>query len=175
MQYSEKILALAAEAEAALAPHFARIDRIAFENTARVMDLFREFRVSDTMFGTTSGYGYDDRGRDTLDAIWARVMGAEAAFVRQQIVSGTQALTIGLFGLLRPGDLMLSIAGKPYDTLEEVIGIAGESGNGSLRDFGVDYAQIELNEQGQFDYPAIEQAIKENVSRLKVEIGRAHV
>ena len=168
MQYSDQILTLAKQAEEALAPHFARIDRIAFENTARVMDLFREFRVSDTMFGSTSGYGYDDRGRDTLDAIWARVMGAEAAFVRQQIVSGTQALTIGLFGLLRPGDLMLSIAGKPYDTLEEVIGITGEPGNGSLRDFGVDYAQIELTEAGQFDYPAIEQAIRENVSRLKV-------
>ena len=95
MQYSEKILTLAKEAEAALAPHFARIDQISFENTARVMDLFREFRVSDSMFTSTSGYGYDDRGRDTLDAIWARVMGAEAAFVRQQIVSGTQALTIG--------------------------------------------------------------------------------
>ena len=168
MQYSDQILTLAKQAEEALAPHFARIDRIAFDNTARVMDLFREFRVSDTMFGSTSGYGYDDRGRDTLDAIWARVMGAEAAFVRQQIVSGTQALTIGLFGLLRPGDLMLSIAGKPYDTLEEVIGITGEPGNGSLRDFGVDYAQIELTEAGQFDYPAIEQAIRENVSRLKV-------
>ncbi len=168
MQYSEKILKLSEDAEAALAPHYARIDRIAFENTARVMDLFREFRVSDTMFGSTSGYGYDDRGRDTLDAIWARVMGAEAAFVRQQIVSGTQALTIGLFGLLRPGDVMLSVAGKPYDTLEEVIGIAGEDGNGSLKDFGVEYRQIELNDAGTFDYPAIEAAIKDCLPRLKM-------
>jgi cystathionine beta-lyase family protein involved in aluminum resistance len=168
MQYSEKILALAAEAEAALAPHFAHIDRVAFENTGRVMDLFREFRVSDTMFGTTSGYGYDDRGRDTLDAIWARVMGAEAAFVRQQIVSGTQALTIGLFGLLRPGDVMLSVAGKPYDTLEEVIGIAGESGNGSLRDFGVEYGQVELSAAGQLDFPAIKVAMDAAGARLKV-------
>ncbi len=168
MQYSEKIMALANEAEAALAPHFARIDRISFENTARVMDLFREFRVSDSMFTSTSGYGYDDRGRDTLDAIWARVMGAEAAFVRQQIVSGTQALTIGLFGILRPGDIMLSIAGKPYDTLEEVIGIAGEDGNGSLKDFGVEYRQIELNEAGTFDYPAIEAGIRDALPRLKM-------
>ncbi len=168
MQYSDQILELAREAEVALAPHFARIDRISFENTARVMDLFREFRVSDTMFGSTSGYGYDDRGRDTLDAIWARVMGAEAAFVRQQIVSGTQALTIGLFGLLRPGDIMLSVAGKPYDTLEEVIGIAGEDGNGSLKDFGVEYRQIELDEKGSFDYPAIEAGIREALPRLKM-------
>ena len=168
MQYSNEILTLAAQAEDALKEHFARIDRIAFENTQRVMDAFREFRVSDTMFGSTSGYGYDDRGRDTLDEIWAQVMGAEAAFVRQQIVSGTQALTIGLFGLLRPGDLMLSVAGKPYDTLEEVIGIEGTPGNGSLRDFGVDYAQIELNDAGTFDFPAIGQALEANKDRVKV-------
>ncbi len=168
MQYSEKILALAAQAEKDLAPHFERIDRIAFDNMQRVMDAFRDFRVSDSMFGTTSGYGYDDRGRDTLDAIWAQVMGAEAAFVRQQIVSGTHALTIGLFGLLRPGDLMLSVAGKPYDTLEEVIGIAGEAGNGSLADYGVDYAQIELNDKGQFDYDAIGQALRDHAPRVKV-------
>ncbi|MBR0443081.1 MAG: methionine gamma-lyase family protein [Clostridia bacterium] len=168
MQYSNEILTLAARAEEALAPHFACIDRIAYGNTQRVMDAFREFRVSDSMFGSTSGYGYDDRGRDTLDQIWAQVMGAEAAIVRQQIVSGTQALTIGLFGLLRPGDLMLSVAGKPYDTLEEVIGIAGEAGNGSLKDFGVDYAQIELNEQGTFDLPAIGQALDDNRGRVKM-------
>jgi len=132
------------------------------------MDAFREFRVSDTMFGSTSGYGYDDRGRDTLDQIWANVFGAEAAFVRQQIVSGTQALTIGLFGLLRPGDLMLSVAGKPYDTLEEVIGIVGTPGDGSLRDFGVDYAQIDLTSEGQFDFPAIRAALEENAGRVKM-------
>ena len=168
MQYSSEILALASQAERDLAPHFARIDRISFENTARVMDAFREFRVSDSMFGSTSGYGYDDRGRDTLDQIWADVMGAESAFVRQQIVNGTQALTIGLFGLLRPGDLMLSVAGKPYDTLEEVIGIVGTPGDGSLRDFGVDYAQIDLTSEGQFDYPAIREAMETNAGRVKM-------
>ncbi len=168
MQYSNEILQLAAKAEKDLAPHFERIDRISFENTQRIMDAFREFRVSDTMFGSTSGYGYDDRGRDTLDQIWANVFGAEAAFVRQQIVSGTQALTIGLFGLLRPGDLMLSVAGKPYDTLEEVIGIVGTPGDGSLRDFGVDYAQIDLTSEGQFDFPAIRAALEENAGRVKM-------
>ena len=168
MQYSNQILELAAKAEKDLAPHFERIDRISFENTQRVMDAFREFRVSDTMFGTTSGYGYDDRGRDTLDEIWANVFGAEAAFVRQQIVSGTQALTIGLFGLLRPGDLMLSVAGKPYDTLEEVIGIVGTAGDGSLRDFGVDYAQIDLTREGKFDFPAIRTALEEHMGRVKM-------
>lgn len=168
MTFSPELLALAAEAEAALKLQFEHIDKISFENTARVMEAFREFRVSEAMFQPTSGYGYDDRGRDTLDRVWAQVMGAEAAFVRHQIVNGTQALAIGLFGLLRPGDLMLSIAGKPYDTLEEVIGIAGTPGNGSLRDFGVDYAQIDLLEDGKFDFPAIRAVLEKEGSRVKV-------
>ena len=155
MNFSQKIWDLAAEAEAALVPHFARIDQISFHNTQKIMDAFREHRVGMTMFDSTSGYGYDDRGRDTLDAIWADVMDAEAAFVRHQIVNGTQALTIGLFGLLRPGDVMLSVAGKPYDTLEDVIGITGKAGDGSLADFGVKYDQVELTEAGEFDFDGI--------------------
>ncbi len=155
MIFSEKINNLAAEAEAALAERFAHFDRVAFENTQKVMDAFREHRVGDGMFQSTSGYGYDDRGRDTLDAIWADVMGAEAALVRHTIVSGTHALSIGLYGILRPGDVMYSVAGKPYDTLEEVIGLSGNPGDGSLRDFGVSYEQTELTADGQFDFPAI--------------------
>ncbi|MBO7175941.1 MAG: methionine gamma-lyase family protein [Clostridia bacterium] len=168
MTFSPELLALAAEAERDLKPQFEYIDGISFANTARVMEAFAEFRVSEAMFQPSSGYGYDDRGRDTLDRIWAHVMGAEAAFVRHQIVNGTQALAIGLFGLLRPGDLMLSIAGKPYDTLEEVIGIAGTPGNGSLRDFGVDYAQIDLLPDGAFDYPAIRETLTEHSGRVKI-------
>ena len=167
MQFSDKITSLAAAAEKDLAPIFARIDEISFENTNKVMDAFREHRVAATNFDTTSGYGYDDRGRDVLDRIWADVMGAEAAFVRHQIVNGTQALTIGLFGLLRPGDLMCSIAGKPYDTLEEVIGIQGEAGNGSLADFGVRYKQIELLHNGNFDFAAIEATLKDELAAGK--------
>lgn len=166
--FSEKLLKLSAEAEKALEPHFRRIDNISFENTKKILDLYREYRVSDAMFCASSGYGYDDKGRDTLDKIWADVMGAEAAFVRHSIVNGTQAITIGLFGLLRPGNVMLSIAGKPYDTLEEVIGINGTPGNGSLRDFGVEYDQIDLNGDGTFDYPAIDAAIKRHGEHLKV-------
>ena len=159
MEFSQRITDLVAKAEEALQPRFAEIDKISFENTKKIMDAFREHRVAATNFDTTSGYGYDDRGRDVLDRIWADVMGAEAAFVRHQIVNGTQALTIGLFGLLRPGDLMCSIAGKPYDTLEEVIGIAGEPGNGSLADFGVRYKQIDLKDDA-FDFEAIAEALK---------------
>ncbi len=168
MQFSEKILSLSAEAEAALAPHFAHVDRVAFENTQKVMDAFREHRVAMTMFDGTSGYGYDDRGRDVLDEIWADVMAAEAAIVRHQIVSGTHALCIGLFGILRPGDVMLSVAGKPYDTLEEVIGISGEAGNGSLKDFGVDYDVVDLKPDGQFDFDTIKDKMNTYGNRLKM-------
>ena len=168
MEFSEKILTLAAEAERALAPRFAEIDRVSFENTQKIMDAFREHRVSEAMFNPTSGYGYDDRGRDTLDAIWARVMGAEAAFVRHSIVNGTQALTIGLFGLLRPGDILFSVAGKPYDTLDQVIGNVGEAGNGSLKDFGVSYRQSDLREDGSFDTETIRRVLTEEGERVKV-------
>ena len=168
MEFSEKLLALTAEAEAALGDRFAELDKISFINTNKIMDAFREHRVSEAMFNPTSGYGYDDRGRDTLDAIWADVMDAEAAFVRHSIVNGTQALTIGLFGLLRPHDIMFSIAGKPYDTLDEVIGNVGEAGNGSLRDFGVEYRQADLTEDGKFDRERIESVLKAEGDRIKV-------
>ena len=155
MMFSDELLALGERAEQALAPQFAEISRISRQNTAKVMRAFAEHRVDAACFAGSSGYGYDDRGRDTLDKIFADVMGAEAAFVRHSIVNGTHALTIGLFGLLRPNDIMLSIAGKPYDTLEEVIGIAGERGNGSLADYGVEYRHIDLVEDKTLDLPAI--------------------
>ena len=168
MQFSDKIIALVSEAEQSLKDIFADIDETSFRNTQKIMSSFAENRVSDAMFSGTSGYGYDDKGRDTLDVIWAEVMGAEAALVRHSIVSGTHALTIGLFGLLRPGDIMLSVAGKPYDTLEEVIGIVGNDGDGSLKDFGVEYKQIELTEEGRFDFETVEKELRANKDRIKV-------
>jgi len=159
MEFSKQLTDLAKEAEIALAPIFANIDEISFYNTNRIIDSFREHRVSDAMFAGTSGYGYDDKGRDTLDLIWADIFGCEAALVRTQIVNGTQALTIGLFGLLRPGDVLLSVAGKPYDTLDEVIGNTGTPGNGSLADFGVRYKQIDLKD-GRLDLEAIKAAVE---------------
>ena len=168
MQFSEKVLSLTAEAESKLSDIFAEIDRISFENTKKIMDSFREHRVSEAVFNPTSGYGYNDRGREMLDEIWADVMGAEAAFVRHSIVNGTQALTIGLFGLLRPGDILFSIAGKPYDTLDEVIGNTGVAGNGSLRDFGVEYRQAELFADGSFDLEKIREVLTDEGERVKV-------
>ena len=150
---------LADEAEEALAPRFAAIDRIARVNTAKVLSVFREERVSEGMFASTTGYGYDDLGRDTLDRIYAKVFGAEAAFVRHSVLSGTHALAIGLFGLLRPGDTLLSLTGKPYDTLDEVIGLSGETGNGSLADFGIRYRGIDLLPDGRPDETGIVAAL----------------
>ena len=168
MQFCERILELASKAEAALEPIFKEIDEVSFYNTQKIMNAFREHRVSEANFAASSGYGYDDRGREVLDAIWADVMGAEAAFVRHSIANGTQALTIGLFGLLRPGDVLFSIAGKPYDTLDEVIGNSGTPGNGSLRDFGVEYRQADLFADGSFDKETIAKIIEEEKDRIKV-------
>ncbi len=168
MKNTQKIELLVKEAETALRERFEEIDRISFENTKKIMDSFKAFRVSETMFAASSGYGYDDNGRETLDKVWADVMGAQSAFVRHNIVNGTQALTIGLFGLLRPGDIMFSIAGKPYDTLDEVIGNTGKAGNGSLRDFGVEYMQSDLFADGSFDFDRIKKVLNENKERIKV-------
>ncbi len=147
MEFKNKRTAeLAIEAEAALKDVFAEIDRIATVNTERVMNAFKNNRVAEAHFAASTGYGYDDAGRETAEKIYAEVFGTETALVRHSIVNGTQALTIGLFGLLRPGDTLLSVTGRPYDTMEEVIGLTGEAGNGSLKDFGVSYKQSEIGE-----------------------------
>ena len=168
MIFSKKIQDLALEAESALGAQYKHIDEVAFRNTQKVMEAFRTHRVSDACFQSTSGYGYDDRGREVLEEVWADVMGAEAAVVRHTIISGTHALSTGLFGILRPGDVMYSVAGKPYDTLEEVIGISGTPGNGSLKDFGVDYEQTDLNPDGTFHFAEIEDKLRALGSRAKM-------
>lgn len=168
MQISENTRKMAREAEIALRDIFEDIDEIARVGTERVLDVFREERVSEGMFAASTGYGYGDMGRDAIDRIAAKVFGAEAGFMRPSILSGTHALTIGLFGILRPGDTMLSVAGKPYDTLEEVIGICGTPGNGSLKDFGVDYDQVDLTADGHFDYATIEKKLNELGNRAKM-------
>ncbi len=163
MVISEKLLKLAEEAEEALKEKFRHFDSVSFINTKKVLDAFREERVAEAMFAGSSGYGYDDRGRDTLDRIYAKVFNKEAALVRHTLISGTHTLSTGLFGLLRPGDVMLSVTGKPYDTLDEVIGIKDEGqNNGSLKDFGITYKQIELTEDGKID-------IEKTVEILKSE------
>ena len=166
--FSKKLLDIASEAEIALAPIFKKIEEISFTNTSRVLDAFREFRVSESMLCSTTGYGYDDIGRGTLDKIYASVFGAESAFVRHSIANGTQALTIGLFGLLRPGDVMLSVTNRPYDTLCEVVGIDGANGDGSLADFGVEYQQVDFTPDRKIDFDGIEKKLNEFGKRVKV-------
>ena len=166
--FSDKILSLTKEAEAALAERFTQFDDMAFRGTQRVLTAFAEHKVSEAHFAGTNGYGYDDMGRDTLDKIYADVFGAEAAFVRHSIVNGTNALTIGLFGLLRPGDILLSVTSRPYDTLNEVIGAEDHNGNGSLCDFGVGYNQIDLLPDGGVDLPAIANALDTLGKKVKV-------
>ena len=168
MQFSDKIIKLTAEAERELRPQFDEFDRIAYVNTARVLEAFSAHRVSEAMFAPSTGYGYGDIGRDALDAIYADVFGAEAAFVRHNIVNGTQAIAIGLFGLLRPGDVMLSVTGKPYDTLNEVIGADIKNGDGSLADFGIKYDDANLLSDGGVDYAGIEKKIAEYGDSIKV-------
>lgn len=159
-EIDERILAIADEAEADCAEVFARADRTARINGERVLRAFINNKVSAACLSGTTGYGYDDLGRDTLDKVYAEVFGAEDALVRHTFVSGTHALTTALFGVLRSGDKMVSLTGAPYDTLEEVVGIRGK-GNGSLADFGVNYDQVDLLPDGTPDIAEIFNKVKD--------------
>lgn len=145
LQISEQIRALAARAEGELAEQFARIDAIAGENTNRVLAAFQKHRVAESYFAGTTGYGYDDLGRDRLDEIYADLFGTEDALVRIQFVNGTHAIACALFGALKAGDMLVSAVGAPYDTLLGVVG-AVDKGHGSLKDYGVEYRQVELKD-----------------------------
>ena len=155
----ENVERLAAECERGLAGRFEEIDAVARENTRRVLEAFQEQRVSEPCFAGTTGYGYDDLGRETLDKVWAQVFGAESALVRVNFVNGTHAIASALFAAVRPGDTLLSVMGAPYDTLRTAIGISG-SAHGSLREYGVAYAQVETLSGGP-DLEAIARAARE--------------
>lgn len=157
--FSQQVQELSEQAKAALKDVFAALERTAEANQFRVMRAFADNRVSDADFAGTTGYGYNDRGRDTLDRVLAGCFGCEAALVRHNFVSGTHALTVALFALLRPGDTLLSATGRPYDTLEQVIGIA-EGGGGSLAEFGVRYRDVPLRDGREIDYAALECALQ---------------
>ena len=154
---NERILRLSEQAEARCRERFREIDRVAEKNTERVLDAFRLARVSDACFAGTTGYGYDDLGRETLDRIYAELMGTESALVRIGFVNGTHALTTALFALAQPGQHLLSATGLPYDTLQEVLGIRGDA-FGSLRSYGIGYDQIDLKPDGIIDLTALADA-----------------
>ena len=137
---------------------FARIEEISEYNAAKVLAAFGHQHVSESHFAGSTGYGYGDRGRETLDAVVAEIFGAEDALIRHNFVSGTHAITTALFGVLRPGDRIVSLTGLPYDTLQPVLGIV-EGGSGSLREFGVIYEQLDLLADSSPDYDGIAQAV----------------
>ena len=165
---------LVRQAESDCKKAFARVEDIERVNTRRVIRAFQEYRVAGRHFAPTTGYGYDDIGRDTLSKLFAFVFETEDALVRPQIASGTHALALCLYGVLRPGDEMLAAAGKPYDTLEEVIGIAGEVGNGSLRDFGVGYREVALREDGDIDIDGVLGNLAPSVKLVLIQRSRGY-
>lgn len=150
-----RLAALAEKAEQAAEKRFGEINKTAEYNGAKVLKAFIDNKVSESCLKGTTGYGYGDIGRETLDAVYAQAFGGEDAVVRHNFVNGTHTLSTALFGVLRPNDTMLSLTGSPYDTMEEVIGIRGEAGRGSLKDFGVKYEQVDLLNDGTPDLAAI--------------------
>ncbi|MDF2839127.1 MAG: hypothetical protein K0S60_830 [Evtepia sp.] len=160
LEISNRVLNLAKEAQAALAVKFARIDEIAECNTRKVLGAFQKHRVSEHYFYGTTGYGYNDEGRDKLDEIYAEIFGTQDALVRIGFVNGTHAIGSALFGVLRPGDVLMSAIGSPYDTLLSVIGETGH-GYGSLREFGVEYRQVDLTPENTPDLDGIIKAVRD--------------
>ena len=159
---------LLSEAETALIPIFSGIDAQVKQNLKKVLTAYRDCRVGVQHFASVSGYGHDDLGRETLDRVFAQVMQAEAAAVRVQFVSGTHAIACGLYGILRPGDEMLAVAGAPYDTLEEVIGLRGDD-QGSLRDFKISYRQLDLTDRGTVDWDGLNTAVTDKTRLVLIQ------
>lgn len=169
-----EVFRMAEEAEKETHEVFRRIDAIAERNTRKVMEAFQDNRVSDSCFAGTTGYGYDDLGRETLDKIYAQVFGAEAALVRINFVNGTHALTAAMFATVKPGDTILAATGMPYDTLRSAIGISG-SCHGSLKFYGIDYAQVDLRADGTPDIEGIKAAVSDKkVTAVMVQRSRGY-
>lgn len=163
----------AQRAMALLEPQLRKIDEVTDYNQQKMLAAFAQAGVSESHFSASTGYGYGDRGRDALDVVYAKALGAEDALVRHNFVSGTHALTVALFGVLRPGDTMVSVTGLPYDTLRGVLGISGD-GNGSLREFGIKYEQIDLKDDGTPDYDAMERGIFPDVKMVYIQRSRGY-
>lgn len=160
------------ESEIKCQDEFKKVDELCFLNSKKVLDAFHNHNVSEIHFNQTTGYGYGDIGREVIEDVYSEVLGAEDSLVRNQFISGSHALTVALFSILRPGDTLLSITGKPYDTLDEVIGIKDNAS--SLKSFGVDYEQIDLIDN-QFDYKAIEQVLtKKSVKLIEIQRSRGY-
>ena len=165
----ESVIELSKKVEKEIKPQFEQIEENCERNSLKVLKAFQDNKISEVHFGSTTGYGYDDIGRDTIEKVFAQVLGAEDALVRSQFISGTHALTVALFAFLRPGDTMLSINGKPYDTLDEVIGIV--ENKSSLKSYGINFEKIELIDN-DFNYEEIQKTLKNKKIKL-IEIQRS--
>lgn len=161
------------EVELKIKPIHEEIDSIAEKNQYRVLKSFQKNEVSDSHFIPSTGYGYDDIGRDTLEKVYADYFGTEAALVRTQIISGTHAISTCLFGVLRPGDELLYITGKPYDTLEEVVGVRG-SNNGNLKEFGISFGTVSLTKEGRPDFDKIAESIHPNTKMIGIQRSKGY-
>ncbi|MCQ2482662.1 MAG: methionine gamma-lyase family protein [Clostridia bacterium] len=171
---SDEAASIASEAMNAVLPVFKKIDEIKEINQLRVLEAFRKCKFSDVHMGSTTGYGYDDMGRDKIEEIFAEIFGAEAAYVRMQMGSGTQAVSAMLYGVLRPGDEMLSVTGKPYDTLASTIGLGEENYDGSLRNYGISYTDVELKPDGSPDIDAILGKLNSKTKMVFIQKSRGY-
>lgn len=173
MGISREVYALCQEIEKSLKPRFEEIDKITECNQLKVLQAMQKHQVSEAHLAPTTGYGYNDIGRETLEKVYAEIFGTEAALVRSQITCGTHALALALSANLRPGDELISPVGKPYDTMEEIIGI--RPSKGSLAEYGVSYKQVELLEDGKFDYFAIQNAISDKTKMVTIQRSKGYL
>ena len=173
LQNGEKLQPLTQKVEKQIAEVHQEIDERIESNQFRVLKSYQKHRVSDSHFIPSTGYGYDDIGRDTLELVYADVFGGEAGLVRPQIISGTHAISIALFGVLRPGDELLYITGKPYDTLEEIVGIRG-NGVGSLKEFGISYDSVSLTDEGSINWDEVAGKIKPNTKMIGIQRSKGY-
>ncbi|QBK25718.1 aminotransferase class I/II-fold pyridoxal phosphate-dependent enzyme [Ureibacillus thermophilus] len=168
-----EIVELAKKIEEKIKPYIEKVEETAFFNQQKVLTAFRKHQVSDFHLNPSTGYGYDDEGRDTLERVYAEVFGAESALVRSQIISGTHAITLSLFGVLRPGDELIYITGKPYDTLQSIVD-GGEKDTGSLKDFGIRYRHIDLINDREIDWEGVQKAINENTKMIAIQRSKGY-
>ena len=173
LKYGNELKPLVEEVEKMIKPIHEKIEERIDRNQFRVLKSYQNHKVSDSHFIPSTGYGYDDYGRDTLDKIYAEVFGGEAGLVRTQMISGTHAIATALYGVLRPGDELLYITGKPYDTLEEIIGIRGQ-GTGSLKEYGITYNSVDITEDGKFDFQAVAKALKSNTKMVAIQRSKGY-
>ncbi|TWE08724.1 cystathionine beta-lyase family protein involved in aluminum resistance [Neobacillus bataviensis] len=173
LQNGEKLHPLVRKVEQQIAEVHKEFDEMIENNQFRVLKSYQKHRVSDSHFIPSTGYGYDDIGRDTLELVYADVFGGEAGLVRPQIISGTHAISIALFGVLRPEDELLYITGKPYDTLEEIVGIRG-NGVGSLKEFGISYDSVALTDEGAINWDEVAEKIKPNTKMIGIQRSKGY-